>query len=91
MKRKSPRSHQVKGHARKKGKVGVHPYNRGRGGSKTSASSGSRAHVRSLLLKAKKANAAKAPKPARGEMEALTALVKVVEGEQIDRALKEVS
>ncbi len=89
--KKPPKSHRVKGHTRKKGKVGVHPYDRGRGGTKTSGSSGSRAHVRSLLLKAKKANAAKASKPERGELETLTSLFKAVEGEQIDQALKEVS
>ncbi len=89
--RKSPRRHPVRGHTRNGKKVGVRPYDRGRGGSKTSGSSGSRAHVRSLLLKAKKANAAKAPKPARDEMEVLTALSKAIEGEHIDQALKEVS
>ncbi len=85
------RRHSVKGHTRKNGKVGVHPYDRGKGGSKTSGSSGSRAHVRSLLLKAKKANAAKAPKLALGEMETLTVLSKAIEGEHIDQALKEVA
>lgn len=89
--RKSPRRHPVRGHTRKGKKVGVHPYDRGRGGAKTSGSSGSRAHVRSLLQKAKKANVAKAPKPKRGELETLTALAKVVEDEQIDKALEEVA
>ncbi len=89
--RKSPRSHHVKGHTRKSGRVGVHPYDRGRGGGETSGSSGSRANVRSLLLKAKKANAAKATKPERGELETLTSLSKAVESEQIDQALEEVS
>ncbi len=95
MVRKPPRRHKAREHGREKptgGRTDVGPYDRGKGESKskTSASSASRAQTRTLLLKAKDANAAKSPKPARGEMEVLTSLGKLVEGEQIDRALDEV-
>ncbi len=95
MKRRSPRKHKVHAHGRRKptgGRTDVVPYDRGKGElkSKTSASSASRAQARTLLLKAKDANAAKSPKPKLEELETLTSLSKLVEGEQIDRALDEV-